>query len=289
MLDLVDKVVERVLDTGWPAAPVKPVFSFAPPNEEFPPLVVNAGKPVLNIYLTDVREHRAFRRAEWDRIPAGPTSSALSLPPAYLDISYLVSAWSGATDQDAADPPGTEHRYLGEALRILMRNPEVVPQALSLPDGGAVFSSAPLQLMAAYPEGGQPLNDFWTTMKQSWRPALQLVVTAPMDLLLDAPPDPVVLKLIQRYALTGTTIAEHRILIGGQVVRAGADDPIVGARVELVAGGQESFTDSRGRFTFLGLSPGLHRIRASAPGHTPLERDVDVPGAPLSDHIFELS
>ncbi|AWB22770.1 DUF4255 domain-containing protein [Methylobacterium currus] len=288
MLDLVDKVVEEILDAGWPVTLAKPAFSFAAPDDTFPAFVVNAGGPVLNIFMTDVRENRHLRRPEWDKIELGAGASS-SHPPVYLDIVYVVSAWSPASDQQAADPVGVEHRFLGEALRILLRNPDVVPQAIGLPSGGAVFNAAHVYLSAAYPEGGQPLNDFWTTMKQGWRLAVQLTVTAPLDLLLDGPAEPLVITFIQRFLPAGSATAEQRIQIGGRVVRAAGGAPVQGASVRLMASGREITTDSRGRYSFAGLHPGLHRIRASAAGLTPLERDVSVPDGPPADHIFELS
>ena len=289
MLDLVDRVVEEILDAGWPVTPAKPAFSFAAPDETFPAFVVNAGGPVLNVFMTDVRENRHLRRPEWDKTDPGGPAAAYSHPPVYLDIVYVISAWSPASDQQAADPVGVEHRYLGEALRILLRNPDVTPQALGIPSGGTVFNAAHVYLAAAYPEGGQPLNDFWTTMKQGWRLAVQLTVTAPLDLLLDAPTEPIVLTFIQRYLPIGSATAEQRIQIGGQVVRAAGGAPVEGANVRLMAAGREITTDSRGRYSFAGLNPGLHRIRASATGLTPIERDVSVPDGPPADHIFELS
>ncbi len=288
MLDLVDKVVEEILDAGWPVTLAKPAFSFAAPDDTFPAFVVNAGGPVLNIFMTDVRENRHLRRPEWDKTELG-TGASSSHPPVYLDIVYVVSAWSPASDQQAADPVGVEHRYLGEALRILLRNPDVVPQALGIPSGGTVFNAAHVYLSAAYPEGGQPLNDFWTTMKRGWRLAVQLTVTAPLDLLLDGPAEPLVITFIQRFLPTGSATAEQRIQIGGRVVRAVGGAPVEGASVRLTAAGREITTDSRGRYSFAGLRPGLHRIRASAAGLTPLERDVSVPDGPPADHIFELS
>jgi hypothetical protein len=289
MLDLVDGVLEQVLDTGWPATPAKPAFAFGAPNEGFPAFVVNAGGPVLNLFMTDVRENRQLRRPQWDKVDLGGTEAAFSHPPIYLDLVYIISAWSPASDQQAADPVGTEHRYLGEALRILLRNPDIVPQAVGLRAGGAVFSEGHLYLSAAYPEGSQPLNDFWTTMKQPWRLAVQLTVTAPMDLLLDGPPEPIVLTFIQRYLAVGSSTPEQRIQIGGRVVRAAGGAPVEGASVDLLGAGRTITTDSRGRYSFVDLRPGIHRIRASALGLTAVERDVDVPDGPPADHIFELS
>ena len=48
-------------------------------------------------------------------------------------------------------------------------------------------------------------------MQLAWRPAVMLVVTAPLDLLLDTPPSPIVTTLIQRYTLIGNAAVEQSI------------------------------------------------------------------------------
>lgn len=289
MFQLVDRVIERILDTGWPAQPPKPVFSFSPPDENFQPQVVNAAGPVLDIFLFDARENRNFRRANWDTMEAPGGGFVLSQAPAYIDCFYLISAWSQGADNQAADAVATEHRLLGEVLRILMRNPDVVPQAIGIPNGGVVFNEGHLYLTAAGPEAPQINNDFWSTMKQPWRASLQLTVTAPLDLLADSAPEPAVLTLVQRYVLIGSASVEELILIGGRVRKLPGPLPVSGASVVLVGTGQETFTDSQGRYSIAGLRRGTHKIRASATGLSTSERDVNVPDGPPQDHDFELT
>src|SRR4029077_467937 len=170
-----------------------------------------------------------FRRASWDdvRLPSGHIVA--SQPPTYIDCHYLISAWSQVEDSELTSPVLDEHQSLAEALRILLRNPDVVPGALGGIGGGALFPEAHIYLTVAPPEPPRVLNDFWSTMQLPWRPAVMLVVTAPLDLLLDSPPSPIVTTLIQRFALIGTTGLEQLIDIGGFVLKAGNGTPISGA------------------------------------------------------------
>lgn len=291
MFQLVDDVVRTVLDTGWPANPPKPVISFETPDDNFTTFVNNQTAPVINVFLYDTRESREMRRAVWDTVELAPGVTSLSQPPAYLNCHYLITAWAQGGNDPAAGGVATEHRYLGEALRIVMRNPDVVPLDLGLPGGGAVFTEGHVYLTAVGSDATSQLGEFWTSMKRAWRASAHLVVTAPLDLLFDAPPDPMVITLIQRYTLVGAPASsiEERIIIGGWVLRAGDNAPIPNANVERVGTGIATRTDEAGRFRLPDLVRGVHRLRASAPGMTAVERNVDVPTGPLADQIFTLS
>jgi hypothetical protein len=141
----------------------------------------------------------------------------------------------------------------------------------------------------APPEPPRVLNDFWSTMQLAWRPALMLVATAPLDLLQDSPPSPIVTTLIQRFALIGTSGLEQRIDIGGFVVKAADGSPIAGASMTWVDGNQAVTTDSQGRYIFTGILPGIHSFTAAAPGMTPVNRNIDIPADPPATHVFQLS
>src|ERR1041384_5077821 len=101
------------------------------------------------------------------------------MPPAYLDCHYLISAWSATKEGDSppTSPIPDEHRVLGEALRVLMRNPDVTPATLSIAGGGPVLQQAQIYVTVAAPEKARELNDFWSTMKLPWRLAILLVAT----------------------------------------------------------------------------------------------------------------
>jgi uncharacterized protein DUF4255/carboxypeptidase family protein len=300
MLNLVDRLIEKVLDTGWTTAatPAKPGFFFTVPDEDWRAKVKTGTGLRLDIYLYEVRESREFRRAHWDNIELADHTSVLSQPPAYFDCHYLISAWSPAEDSEAISPVLDEHEVLSEALRVLMRNPDVTPAVIGVTGGGPVFQQAHVYLTVTPPETPRVLNDFWSTMKLPWRPAIQLVVTAPLDLLKDSPPAPLVTTFIQRYALAtldaanvlvATGAPDEFIQIGGWVLRNDNAAPIRDAIVTRVATGEQFKTDAQGRYTFAGLRRGIHRLRAEAAGMTAIERDLDIPAGPPEDHIFKLS
>src|SRR5947208_158997 len=69
-----------------------------------------------------------------------------------------------------------------------------------------------------------------------WRLAILLVATAPLDLLYDTSPEPLMTTFIQRYALIGGTGVEERIQIGGWVLRNSDSAPIAHATVQRVRG-----------------------------------------------------
>jgi hypothetical protein len=288
MLELVDDLLAKVLDGGWQQGP-KPKFAFEIPDDSWRTKVKGGQDLFLNIYLYEVRENRNFRRASWDTVERADRQFVRSPPPAYLDCHYLISAWSPTNETELTHPTRDEHRTLSEATRVLLRNPEVIPGALGMVDGGDVFRSAHVTFTVASPEPPRVLNDFWSTMRQPWRPATMLVVTAPLDLLQDSLPDPPVLTFVQRLMFRDPDrLIDERIDIGGFVLRAQDKTPVVGATVTRLPENESVSTDARGRYFFARLQRGVHRFRVSANSLRTMQRDIDIPGDPAEQHIFEL-
>ena len=299
MLNLLDQLIQRVLDTGWTATPPppKPDFYFTVPDEDWLARVHSGNNLRLNIYLYEIRENREMRRAPWDVIELPNHTSVESHPPVYFDCHYLLSAWSPEEDSEATSPVLSEHQVLAETLRVLLRNPDVTPGTLGL-GGGPVFQQSHVYLTVAPPETPRVLNDFWSTMKLPWRPAVQLIATAPLDLLQDTPPVPPVTMFIQRYGISldaqnMSSGVDEFIQIGGWVMDGATNAPLAGATVQRLDGGGATLeavtTDAQGRYTFLGLRRGTHTVRASAPGKAPQQKNLVLPDALPADLVFTLN
>ncbi|HEY1294130.1 MAG TPA: Pvc16 family protein [Chloroflexota bacterium] len=295
MLNLLDLTLRQVLDTGWTTSPppAKPGFFFTVPDEDWQSSVRTDTNVRVNLYLYEFRENRDFRRAEWDSIATTPTTAVLSRPPAYLDCHYLVSAWSPAEDSQATNPVLDEHQVLSEAMRVLLRTPTVTPQAMGIVGGGPVFEQAEVCLTVAPPETPRVLNDFWSTMRLPWRPAVQVVATAPIDLLQDTPPAPLLATLVRRSGSIGGTGVDERITLGGWVLLDADGTPVAGASVDRLdpttsAILESTTTDAQGRFTLDGLQRGTVRLRATGAGHAPVQRDLNLPVTVPDDHVFRL-
>lgn len=291
MLNLVDSLIQKVLDTQWTATPppVKPYFSFATPDAEFRSHLPS-DKPTLNMFLTEIKENRDFRRASWDTIPLPDRTTVLSMPPAYFDCLYLVSAWSPAQDSPMVSPAMQEHQTLGEALRVFIRNPDLVPNSLGI-TGGVVFTNAHIYFTVGPPEAARMANELWQTMQLPWKATVSLIVTAPVDPLFDAAPSPLMVTFVQRFGGVNSAPAdfEELIQIGGWVLKKADDSPIANATVTRVDTGEQTMTDVLGQFTFTGLHRGMQTFSAAAAGMSTLEKTINIPVASADDHIFRLS
>jgi hypothetical protein len=287
MLDLLDKLIAAVLDAGWASSPARPGFYFSIPDDDWKQRV-NNGPTRLNIYCYEMRENRDFRRPQWDIVPDTGGELLRSQPPVYFDWHYLISAWSPTTDNEITSPIPDEHKVLSEALRVLLCSPIVRAMDLGVTGGGPVFQEAEVTLNVAPPETPRVLNDFWSTMKQPWRPAIQLIATAPLDLTHDEKTGPAVTTLVQAYRITGAVNPEERITIGGWVLKQADDTPIQNAVVSIQGVDGAFTTDETGRYIFTGLSPGTYSFTVQAAGMTTINRNMDLPSATSEEHIFRM-
>jgi hypothetical protein len=287
MLNLLDQVIDKVLDTGWAIGP-KPDRSFDIPDDTFR---TGLNKLTLNIYLAEIRENKDFRRPNWDVITLPDRTSVLSQPPTYFDCHYLISAWSPSQAGPLSSPTSDEHQALGGALYVLVRNPDTIPSVLGVVGGGPVFQQGHIYLTVTPPDVPRVVNDFWSTMKLPWRPTVSLIATTPLDPALDSPPSPPMVTLVVRTGQIGAASGtfEELVTIGGWVLKLADDSPITTATVTRVDTGEQTTVDAQGRFSFTGLVPGTYPLKAAAAGFTAVQRDLDVPNGPLNDHVFRLS
>jgi len=129
--------------------------------------------PTVNMYLYDIREDIRRRQRGMINEYAAPQNRIVArhLPPRYIKMSYLVTAWT--------QRPEDEHRLLSSLLLTLLRYEAVPPAALtgSLAEYGL---AVPLTVALPPPED-RAFADVWTALGGELKPSLDVVVSAPVD------------------------------------------------------------------------------------------------------------
>ena len=299
MIDLFDNLLRQLLIDQIPQLTDEAQVRFQPPDADWRTYVTNLtvlGNPAnaINIYLADVRENRKLRSN--GRTRTFDNGFVNEEPdPARIDCHYLISAWSPATATPAVEPTLDEHALLYQATATLFQHSPFNPSRV-YPIGSAALNAWPepfrdVELPAVVDpvDGFAKLAEFWSGMGQGsvWRPAVYLVATLPVALLVEFA-GPMVTTRITEYRITGhPETAEVWIQIGGHVLDTtnplpgGQPAPVSGAWVilETLAGDRLQLveTNELGRFSFGDLRAGSYRLRTEALGLGPLMRVVDVP------------
>lgn len=172
LIQVVDQAIRALLvREGLQGVDVDVAFDV--PSEEW---AERRNSPTVDIFLFEIREdvkQRSAGRVDI-RDDAGRVR-ARAQPPRWFDLSYVITAW--------AQRPEDEHRILASVLHVLARH-ETIPADL-LSEG---LSDASVHLKVAQPRAdGRSLADVWGTLGRRWKAALELVVTAPIDLQADVP------------------------------------------------------------------------------------------------------
>lgn len=134
------------------------------------------GQLTVDCYLYDLRENAELRTQEplLQRSADGSRAGRLR-PPARVDCSYCITAWSTATD----DPVLEEHRVLSQVLRIILANASIPADVLQ---GSLATQIPPYPTIIAAADGIRTQPDFWGALDQQLKPSLNYVVTLAMML-----------------------------------------------------------------------------------------------------------
>jgi hypothetical protein len=129
--------------------------------------------PTVNLYLYDLREDLRRRQRgllnEYDE--RGTTVVARHLPPRYIKLSYLLTAWT--------QRPEDEHRLLSALLMCFLARESVPTELLS---GRIAELALPVPLTVALPPPeDRSFADVWTALGGELKPSLDIVVSAPID------------------------------------------------------------------------------------------------------------
>ena len=145
---------------------------------------------VVNAHLWDIREDVSRRQNDWEDIRSDEGRVVGRRPPLHrYRLRYLLTAWGG----NVAD----EHRLLSSVLSALADEQAIPAEYIS---GDLVDEGLPVFLTVALPSPGEDANpDLWSALGIAPRPALDVVVTAPL-------PRPV-------PATVATPVRERRITV----------------------------------------------------------------------------
>ncbi len=256
--------------------------SFEPPTSSFGNKLSKAS--VVNCYAYFIGENRDMVDLQ-PRHARQPNGTIISQRlPAWIDVHYLVTAWS----QAATDTTAAEHRLLSHVALVLLRHQRLVPADIFggvFPGGfNTTMQQARMPAIIARPDSLEHLGEFWSTMDNTWRPALLYVVSMPLD--FDVPiVEFMVTSKVTDYMhtddeSTSAASADTLIQIGGRVFDPAAPAlNIPKAVVQLKEVGLTTETDDQGRYTFLALQAGIYTVYVRAAGYRPTETVIHVTGA----------
>ena len=146
--------------------------------------VARRNAPTVDLYLYDIREDLQRRFTVWeDAREDGGKVHDRALPPRRFKLAYLVTAWT--------QRPEDEHRLLSALLSCFLRNAMLEPGDL----GGSLDETGmPVYVDVGLPAGqDRSLADIWSALGGELKPALDVIVTAPVAIRRSAPFGPPVL------------------------------------------------------------------------------------------------
>lgn len=237
-------------------------ISFDPPDRAWSATI---SKPTVNFYLYDVHENNLLRTNEWV-VDRGQNGIATKKKKASrIDLSYLVTVWT----HDVAD----QHRLLWHVLQTLSRYSVLPDEALA---GELAEQKYPLQTTTAQPDGMfKNPADFWSALDNQLKPAINYVVTVPLDLEMTLTAPIVTTKTI--VAKAGDQ-EESLTSVSGMVRIAGNPDAVVpGARIVVKEKGRSTEADREGKYSFARLDPGKYTFQVVGPSGKTTEKPVVVP------------
>lgn len=154
----------------------KPAISFATPDDQFPPTGVTL--PAINFFLYDIQENMALRRGDWITERQDKEKRIIASrrqPPVYVNCAYLITAWSGLSQPEAAKD---EHMLLGEVMKVLLRYKRL---PVAMLQGELAGQEPPLRVQVVRESHLQSLGEFWQAMGGKPKPALNYTVTVAVD------------------------------------------------------------------------------------------------------------
>ena len=95
MINDLDETLKQLLIQKAQLDPAEVDISFDTPTRDWSTPVT---RPTINLYLFDIRENRTLRELDWDDEPSGYGQVRRKRLPLRMDLSYMVTCWTSATE-----------------------------------------------------------------------------------------------------------------------------------------------------------------------------------------------
>jgi len=265
MISELDETIKQLLIKKGALDPAEVDIKFETPEREWS---ASISKPTINIYLYDIRENHELRGTEFVVTKDGNGNATRKKLPSRIDLSYLITVWTS----DIVD----EHRLLWHALSTLFRYPELPEELLP---GPLLEQNYPIRTATAQPNGlfSNPA-DFWSALNNEIRPAINYVVTVPLDTAVAFTAPMVRTKILE--IKPPDTDVERLVQVSGMVYEAGKPTQgIPEAKVVAKEVGMTAVTDEEGYYSFPKLTAGEHTFQVLVSGKKVGETSVTIPSA----------
>jgi hypothetical protein len=170
MLQDLDKTFENILrDKGQiPRAAID--IEFDMPTSEWS---ARLSRPSINMWCFDIRENLKLRSMEKNAVTYNGNSTARSIPPRRIDVTYLVTTW--------ANKPEDEHQLLWRVLATMKTMRYLRPEEC---EGDLRYQNHNIPLTVAdMSEPKANFTDLWSVVDNQMR--LGFPVTATLELETD--------------------------------------------------------------------------------------------------------
>jgi hypothetical protein len=217
--------------------------------------------PAVNLYLYDIREAR-------DRATSTPEprESFMVSPPLRLALTYAVTAWTKAVED--------EHRLLSQVLAILFSRARLPGDVLGERPGGV---RGPIETAVGRPR--EDKSDFWSAVGGQYKASIDYVVQIAIESGTRFERGPAVrTRTVRMHRSDGRATAMEELHGLGGTVRDETGEPIAHAWVALPDLGVWAASDLTGRFRLARVGPGSHRVLVRTIAGLEAEASVTVPG-----------
>jgi len=264
MISDLDETIKQLLVKKVPLDPAEVEICFEMPDREW---ASKNHRPRINFYLYDIRENHELRDYDWTLERNGNKTATRRRIPLRIDLSYLITVWTSAVED--------EHRLLWYVMATLFRHSRIPADVFQ---GELAGQDLLMITQVAQPDGVlRNPADFWGAMDNQLKPAINYVVTMPLDLDVQATA-PIVSTRVLGVRGEGEAAPEEQIQITGLVHEKGKPDQgIPAATLVIKEVGRTATTDELGRFAFQKLSSGSYTVRVSAPGRKERELALTIP------------